>query len=196
MSVISYYHPEPLSVYRDGERIEDQAVFTTVNRLSRNITLRCLGHAPSNVIDIVWISEREGDEPVTLQPNENDNYTVVTYAYNEANLTISNALEPYRGTLRCQSLASGRQASFYVVESKCWDYNSRIINAKKFTFPLLLLNNNFVLLITVVTIFQVLEQLVALVFNGRNTGGTTSEREGLGMGKGGVRGERGEEWEG
>ena len=108
-----------MSVYRgDGSFLPDQSNVVIPNRISGNITLRCLGHAPSSVRDLVWVLEPEGELPVTLSPENNDNYTLVSYGYNEANLTIVSFIQPYRGVIRCQSPPSGVQASFFVLESK------------------------------------------------------------------------------
>ena len=102
----------------ENNRVEDQAQIVRLNRFSGNVSLRCLGHAPSNVLGLVWISEQDGMPPMVLRPEDNNNYTIVEYLYNEAVLTINTLIQPYRGTLRCQSSSSGRQATFFVVERK------------------------------------------------------------------------------
>lgn len=109
---------EPLSVFRDGLFQWDQSSITIVNRLSGDLNLRCLGHAPSNVRDLVWISEQQGQLPVVLRPEMNNDYTTVSYGYNEANVSINNFIEPYRGTLRCLSEPSRRQVTLFVVDGK------------------------------------------------------------------------------
>ena len=96
----------------------DRSQIIVVNQLSGDLNLRCLGHAPSNVTNLVWVSEQDGEEPVFLLPENNDNYTMVSYSSNEANVSIDNFIQPYRGILRCQSLMSNRQATFFVVECK------------------------------------------------------------------------------
>ena len=105
-------------MYRDGEYIADQEPIVIPDGFRLNLTLQCLGHSFSGVRDLVWVSEPEGGASVTLRPEDNNNYTLVSYGYNEANLTIVNSVMPYRGVLRCQSVPSGRQATYDVVKSK------------------------------------------------------------------------------
>lgn len=113
---------EPLSVFRDSrDHLVDGSPISVGSQFSGDLNLRCLGHAPSNVTRLVWISEQVGQEPIVLRPEDNNNYTRVWYSLNEANITIRNLIQPYRGTLRCRSLASNRQASFNIVECKWWD---------------------------------------------------------------------------
>ena len=92
----------------------DQSDITIRNRLSGNLTLRCLGHAPSSVRDLMWVSEQNGRPTTTITPNTNSSYYIVSYGYNEANLTVVNLLEPYRGVLRCVSRPSGLQVSVFI----------------------------------------------------------------------------------
>ncbi len=115
---LSYSNVEPLSVFREGAFLPDQDPIVIPDGFSLNLTLRCLGHSPSGVRDLVWLMESEGQSTVTLLPENNDNYTIISYGYNEANLTIVNSIEPYRGVLRCQSAPSGMQATFFVLPSK------------------------------------------------------------------------------
>lgn len=113
------YSLEPLSVVRDGNFLQDRDSIVVVNRLSGDLTLRCLGHAPLNVTNLRWVLEEQGEQQeIILEPKDNNDYTVVSYSYNEANLTINNFLKPFRGTLKCQSETSRRQLTFYVVDSK------------------------------------------------------------------------------
>lgn len=117
VTLLRILHVEPLTVFNsEGENITDQSEITVVNRFSGNLTLRCLGHAPSNVRDIVWVSEQQGMPTVTFMPSMNNNFTMVSYGYNEANLTINNFIQLYRGTLRCVSASSGRQVTIYVTD--------------------------------------------------------------------------------
>ena len=104
-----------MSVYRDGMFLDDLSNIITANS---NITLRCLGHAPSNVVNLTWVLEPEGGSPMTLDPENNNNYTIVSYGYNEANLTIVSFRQPYRGVVKCKSPPSGVQASFFVMDGE------------------------------------------------------------------------------
>ena len=106
---------EPLSVFYSGSNISNQST-VMANQQDGNITLRCLGHAPSGVRDLMWVSTPQGESEVVLRPTSNSNMSVF-YGYNEAILTINNFIQPYRGTLRCQSLSSGLQVTIFVEES-------------------------------------------------------------------------------
>lgn len=102
----------------DGQEVEDFGYITVVNRFYGDLDLQCLGHAPSGVLDLVWIFEEVGRAPVQLQGASQDNFTSAGYDYNVANLTIDNFIRPYRGTLRCQSTSSDRQITIFVTESE------------------------------------------------------------------------------
>ncbi len=108
----------PLSVFRNGEVVEDQEEIVIVNRLSGPLDLRCLGHAPSNVLGLEWVSDRKDGSRVILEPNGDEADIRVWYSYNEANITITNSNQPYRGTLRCQSTTAGIQRTVFVVAGK------------------------------------------------------------------------------
>ena len=101
--------------------MNNTAEFEVRNQFSPNISLQCIGNAASDAVDVVWISEKTGESLVELQPVMNSNQIQVTYSYNEANITVVNSVEPYQGTLRCQSRRSGRHATFYIVQS---EYNT------------------------------------------------------------------------
>ena len=82
-----------------------------------DLSLQCLGHAPSGVIDLLWIAEELGGAPVILGEGSVDNYTRAYYDYNVANLTVDNLIRPFHGALRCWVPSSDRQITIYVTES-------------------------------------------------------------------------------
>ena len=105
-----------ISVYDDGNLVNDTGELEVRNQFSRELLLQCIGHAPSNVLDVMWVSQKTGQRPVELQPGMNNDQLQVSYAYNQANITIVNSVEPYRGILRCQSRRTGQQSTYYFVE--------------------------------------------------------------------------------
>lgn len=98
--------------------MENFGQIAVVNRLYGDLALQCLGHAPSGVLDLVWISEEVGQAPAMLSGTSEDSYTRVSYDYNVANLTVDNFIRLYRGTLRCQAASSNIQVTVYIAESK------------------------------------------------------------------------------
>lgn len=106
-------------MYRDEVQvIADQDTLIIQDNFRFNLSLRCLGHSFSGVSGLVWVLEPEGGSSMTLYPENNNNYTKVSYGFNEANLTIVNSIREFRGVLRCQSPSSGLQATIYAVASK------------------------------------------------------------------------------
>jgi len=118
---------EVISVFNDGNFVNNTAEFEVKNQFSGELLLQCIGHAPSNIIDLSWVSQKTGDRPVELQAGMNNNQIQVSYAYNQANITIINSVEPYRGILRCQSRQTGQQATFYLVEESTLILNITLI---------------------------------------------------------------------
>lgn len=102
----------------DGEELEDFSEIVVVDHLYGFLNLQCVSHYPSGIVDLVWLSEEEGMSPLALEGESQDDYTMVTYDYNFANLTINNLIRPYRGILRCQTASSDRQITISVVEGK------------------------------------------------------------------------------
>ena len=94
--------------------MENFGRIAVVNRLFGDLSLQCLGHTPSGVLDLVWIVEEAGQAPVLLTEGSEDNYTTVAYDQNVANLTIDNTIRPFRGTLRCRSATADRQITIFV----------------------------------------------------------------------------------
>jgi hypothetical protein len=107
-------------VLYNGDEVENFGQIAAVT--DRTLSLQCLGHAPSNVLDMVWISEEVEQAPLILREDSMDNYTRVYYDYNVANLTVDNLIRPFRGVLKCQAASSNRQITIYVTESERSSY--------------------------------------------------------------------------
>lgn len=111
------FHADEIVVLLNGEEVDNFGQIAVVNRLYGDLVLQCLGHAPSGVLDLVWISEEAGQAPEILREGTEGNYTTVSYDYNVATLTVDNFIRPYRGTLRCRAPSSDRQITVYVTDS-------------------------------------------------------------------------------
>ena len=102
---------EPLTAWRDGILLTNNSV-TVTNRFSGSLNLTCLGHYPTNNVDLSWIIVPDGAFPQSIVMNTT-RYNV-SYEENLATLMIDNTVEPYRGTVKCVSGRSGMMVNVFV----------------------------------------------------------------------------------
>ena len=98
----------------DGVQVEDFEQIVVENNL---LLLQCLSHTAAGAVDLMWIAQETGQDPMVLLEDSGDDYIGVSYEYNVATVIINNVLRPFRGTLRCRSATLERQITVFFTES-------------------------------------------------------------------------------
>lgn len=84
-----------------------------------NINLQCIEHVESGFTNLMWIVLPDNGSliiPTSSAGKENNVYSVIKSG-NQANLTIDNSMNPFRGLLKCSS-SSSRIVSVRIVEGE------------------------------------------------------------------------------
>lgn len=93
----------------------DRNVIEIINRRSGDLNLQCVEHVESGFTNLTWFILLDNGSLITPSEGKGSNLYTFVKSGNQANLTIDNSLEPFRGLLKCLS-SSGLVVSIRVVE--------------------------------------------------------------------------------
>lgn len=106
-----------MSVWRDGNLVENNSLVEVLNRHSGNLDLQCVEYVGSVSTELTWFVLPDNGSLVAPSFGKEGDVYRVGVSGNQANLSIDNSLEPFRGLLKCWS-SSGEVVSVRVVAGK------------------------------------------------------------------------------
>ena len=112
---------DELVVIQNGKNVDN---FEQISNENEVLSLQCLGHIFSGVLELMWIVEEDGKSPVVLKEGPRDNSLAVAYQDNVANLTIRNHRTFDKASLKCRSAARNNQVTVFVKASKSGHYTN------------------------------------------------------------------------
>lgn len=92
-----------MSVWRDGNQLENNSFVELTNRGSEKLNLQCIEHVGAALTNLTWyVLPDNGSLFAPSFGKEGDVYRMAMSG-NQATLTIDNAIQPFRGLLKCWS---------------------------------------------------------------------------------------------
>lgn len=126
--MIFFLNKEILSVWQEGVKVANNSLIEVVNRRSGDLSLQCIEHVGTSATNLAWMVLPDNGSLIIPMTEDDETYRA-TISGNQANLTIDNSVEPFRGLLKCIS-SSGQVISVRVVEGRlCFMLSDLLISS-------------------------------------------------------------------